>query len=371
MSQTVADTTGGDASRTQKFTYNGNDLEATATDPNGNVTGYTYNAYGDLATETDPASDVTDYAYDAEGQLLTVTLQNYTGNPAQPTSPAPLVTESRAYDPAGRLASVTDSMGWATSYGYTDDGLTASVTRSNPSSGATTTNFTVDADSRTAAQTLDPAGLDRTTSYAYTADSYLASQTLTGAGSNTPVRAVSYGYDPMGNMTSMTDLDNNVTYYSYDQAGRLSATTDPTVTTQVYGGSPTSTTPVTLTGYDTFGEPAESSDANGNATVTAYDADGNPVSVTNQTSYTYDQLGDVATQTDPDGGVSTYSYDTNGDQLSVTGRTGAVSQATYDYLGRMVTPPSRSATRPPRRTPPATPTTIPAAGCRPRPPPTG
>ena len=227
MSQTVADTTGGDASRTQKFTYNGNDLEATATDPNGNVTGYTYNAYGDLATETDPASDVTDYAYDAEGQLLTVTLQNYTGNPAQPTSPAPLVTESRAYDPAGRLASITDSMGWVTSYGYTDDGLTASVTRSNPSSGATTTNFTVDADSRTAAQTLDPAGLDRTTSYAYTADSYLASQTLTGAGSNTPVRAVSYGYDPMGNMTSMTDLDNNVTYYSYDQAGRLSGKHSP------------------------------------------------------------------------------------------------------------------------------------------------
>jgi YD repeat-containing protein len=215
------------------FTYNGNDLEATATNADGNTTWYTYNAYGDLATETDPAANVTNYAYDAEGQLLTVTLQNYTGNPAQPTSPAPLVTESRAYDPAGRLASITDSMGWVTSYGYTDDGLVASVTRSNPaagtsyveqastydaagnlisratSNGATTTNYTVDADARTAAQTLDPAGLDRTgpdrtTSYAYTADSYLASQTLTGAGSSAPVRSVSYGYDPMGNMTSQS-----------------------------------------------------------------------------------------------------------------------------------------------------------------------
>jgi RHS repeat-associated protein len=653
LSQTVADTTGGDASRTQSFTYNGNDLEASATDADGNVTGYTYNAYGDLATETDPAGDVTDYAYDAAGQLLTVTLANYTGNPAQPTSPAPLVTESRAYDPAGRLASITDSMGWVTSYGYTDDGLEASVTRGNPSAGtsyveqastydpagnlisqatnngATTTNYTVDADDRTAAQTVDPAGLARTTNYAYTADSYLAGQTLTGAGSNTPVRSVSYGYDPMGNMTSqsellqgggnlptawwplnqttgktvpdasgtghpatasgvtwsggaenggvvstagpvldttgsftvsawvdpaqtttatqtavsqdgqpsqsgggflpptpsnsgftlgfaasgqsgltpnwtfsrplttassttfasatssatatagtwahlvgvynastgtmtlyvngaaagtatdttpvassgplaigraetvasggdtndffggvsdvqvyqqaltsaqvsalynvgrlggvnpanklttswaldqrglptsMTDPDNNVTYYSYDQAGRLTATTDPTMTTQVYGGTATSTTPVTLTGYDTFGEPSEASDANGNVTVTGYDADGNPVSVTNPsytpapgspaivavskdaynklgeltsetdplnnvTSYGYDQLGDVATQTDPDGGVTSYTYDTDGDQLSATGPTGAASQATYDYLGRMV-----------------------------------
>ena len=39
--------------------------------------------------------------------------------------------ESRAYDPAGRLASVTDSMGWVTSYTYLDNGLTATVIRSD------------------------------------------------------------------------------------------------------------------------------------------------------------------------------------------------------------------------------------------------
>jgi YD repeat-containing protein len=180
-----------------------------------------------------------------------------------------------------------------------------------------------------------------------------------------------WALDQRGLPTSMTDPDNNVTYYSYDQAGRLAETTDPAMTTQVYGGSAISSVPVTMTGYDTFGEPTESSDANSNETVTAYDADGNPVSVTNPsytppgqapivavskdaynslgeltsetdplnnaTSYTYDQLGDVATQTDPDGGVTSYSYDTDGDQLSATGPTGAQSQATYDYLGRMVT----------------------------------
>jgi YD repeat-containing protein len=160
-----------------------------------------------LATETDPAGNVTDYAYDAEGQLLTVTLQNYTGNPAQPTSPAPLLTESRAYDPAGRLASVTRSNP-SPGASYVEQASTydpaGNLISQATNNGATTTNYTVDADSRTAAQTLDPAGLDRTTSYAYTADSYLASQTLTGAGSSTPVRSVSYGYDPMGNMTSQS-----------------------------------------------------------------------------------------------------------------------------------------------------------------------
>ena len=424
LSQTVADVGpgGGDASRTVLYTYNANDLEASYTDAAGAVAKYTYDAYGDLATQTDPARNVTSYAYDADGRLDTVTLENYTGDPANPSSPQNLVESSRAYDPAGRLASVTDSMGWVTSYGYTDDGLIASVTRSDPSTGAsfteqantydaagnqvaqvtgngaTTTDYTVDAADQVTSQTLDPAGLDRVTSYTYSADDYVTAQTLTGAGSSTPVRSESWAYDPMGNITgqtadlqgtskpvtttwtldqrglptSMTDPDGNVTHYSYDEAGRLAVTTSPAVTTQVYGGSPVSASPVTMTGYDTFGEPVESSDANGNVTVTGYDADGRATSVTapsytppgssssiiavsseaynglgqvtaetdplgNKTTYVYDQLGDVATVTAPDAGVTHYTYDTNGDQLSVTGPTGAVTQATYDYLGRKVT----------------------------------
>jgi YD repeat-containing protein len=115
-----------------------------------------------LATETDPAGNVTDYAYDAEGQLLTVTLQNYTGNPAQPTSPAPLLTESRAYDPAGRLASVTRSNP-SPGASYVEQASTydpaGNLISQATNNGATTTNYTVDADSRTAAQTLTRPGL--------------------------------------------------------------------------------------------------------------------------------------------------------------------------------------------------------------------
>ena len=130
--------------------------------------------------------------------------------------------------------------------------------------------------------------------------------------------------------------------------------------------------PVTSTGYDTFGEPVQTEDPDGNVTTTAYDADGNPVSQTlpgytppgtstpitavsvrqydnlgqviadtdplnDKTAYTYDQLGDLATTTTPDGGVTHSTYDTNGDRLSETGPTGAMTQATYDYLGRPLT----------------------------------
>ncbi|HUZ38225.1 MAG TPA: LamG-like jellyroll fold domain-containing protein, partial [Streptosporangiaceae bacterium] len=633
--QTVADTTGGDASRTVSSTFNSHDQLASSTDAANAKTVYTYDPYGNLSSDTDPAGNVTTYIYDPNGHLLTTTLQNFTGNPSNPQTPAPLVQESRAYDPAGRLASVTDSMGWMTSYTYTDNGLPATVIRTDPhtgasfteeadtynsadeltqqvtNNGASTTSYAVDADGRTTSQTLDPAGLDRTTTYSYSPDDQVVSQTLTGPGSSTPVQSTSYGYDPMGNLTSesqyvhgggnpagwwrldqtsgtsvpdasgignngtatnvtwsggagsfngssslvatsgpvlnttgsfsvsvwanmttavnweaaasqdanqnsafqlqydsgtsgwafgrknadgasptairatssgdattgtwyfltgtydaatgtmtlyvngtaqgtatdttpyvangptvmgrgqyvgspvdwftgsisdmqvyqrvlspseisglyqsgrdggastsnklttnwtldqrglpssMTDPNGNTTSYSYDEAGRLAVTTLPAVSTHIYGSSPAQAAPVTMTGYDTFGEPVETSDANGNVTTTAYDAVGRPVSVTqppytppgssqinavstqtynnlgqvtsqtdplgNKTTYTYDQLGDQASVTAPDGGVSTFTYDTEGDQLSATGPTGAVTDSTYDYLGRQLT----------------------------------
>ena len=131
--------------------------------------------------------------------------------------------------------------------------------------------------------------------------------------------------------------------------------------------------PVTTTGYNTFGEVAESQDPDGNITTYAYDADGRQVS---QTLPSYTQPGgsspvngtstDARTtrsarsppqtdpdgntthvrlrparqptgQTDPDGGVTTTAYDADGEQLSQTGPTGAQTTATYDYLGRQLT----------------------------------
>ena len=226
LSQLTADTTGGDASRTVSDTYNSYDQKATSTDAAGAVTHYTYDAYGNLATETDPAGNETDYAYDPNGNLLTTTLENYTGSPPGSQSAAPLIEESRAYDPAGRLASVTDAMGRVTSYAYTDNGLTATVTDTGPgggssvqeadtydpagnlitrvtSNGATTTDYAVDADSEVTSQAVDPSGLNRVTSYTYTPDDDVATQAV-AQGSGQAVQSTSYTYDPMGVKTSET-----------------------------------------------------------------------------------------------------------------------------------------------------------------------
>jgi YD repeat-containing protein len=75
LSTTVADLTGGDASRTVSNAFDNSDRVQTATDAAGKTTSYTYDGYGDRATETDPAGTTTAYAYDANKNLLTTTLK--------------------------------------------------------------------------------------------------------------------------------------------------------------------------------------------------------------------------------------------------------------------------------------------------------
>jgi len=216
-----------DPSRTESYTYNTYDQKASYTDGASAVTSYTYDAYGNRASAKDPGGNVTDYAYDPDGRLLTTTLQGYTGSPTGSQSAKNVTLESRAYDPAGRLASVTDAMGRVTAYAYTDDGLKASITRSGPGSnggyveekdtydpagnlvakvtnnGATTTDYVVDAGKQVTSQTVDPSSLDRGTSYVYDGDGHILTQNVSQGG-NAPIQATSYTYDPMGNKTSQT-----------------------------------------------------------------------------------------------------------------------------------------------------------------------
>ena len=169
--------------------------------------------------------NVTAYTYDPNGNLLTTTLENYTGNPVNPLALGQPARSSRAYDPAG-LASVTDAMGDVTSYTYTDNGLLATVTRTNPAgtssyveesdyydaagnlikkvsnNGATVVTYNVDAADRISSTTEDPTGADRTTTVAYTPDDQPATVTRTNASGATQV--TSYTYDPMGNETSQS-----------------------------------------------------------------------------------------------------------------------------------------------------------------------
>ncbi|MFF5081580.1 LamG-like jellyroll fold domain-containing protein [Actinoplanes sp. NPDC000266] len=223
--QHARDTTGGDAPRTVFYAYNQNGQIATATDTSGHESHFTYDVLGNIVTETEPDGGVTRHGYDHNGHLTSTTAAGWTGDPNNPSPARDLVLESKTYDPAGRLASEIDAMNWVTAYTYTDNGLTATITRRDPATGAafavedntydaggnlvsqrtnngvTLTTHTVDAAGRTTSSVLDPSGVNRVTQYDYSDDDALLA-TNRRVGTGAVEERLTYAYDAAGNQIS-------------------------------------------------------------------------------------------------------------------------------------------------------------------------
>ncbi|WP_329105020.1 ricin-type beta-trefoil lectin domain protein [Micromonospora sp. NBC_01699] len=192
LSETTADLTGGDASRTETHVFNGYGQETSVTNPVDETTSFQYDTYGNVVRETEPDGGVTTNAYDTAGNLLSTTVVGFTGDPNDPSPAQDLVIVTKQYDPAGRLATETDPMGWTTSYTYTDNGLAAKTIRSDGSktfvveentydaagnvvrqvtnNGVTVNTSVYDAASRQISSTADPAGVNRTTTLTHDRD---------------------------------------------------------------------------------------------------------------------------------------------------------------------------------------------------------
>jgi RHS repeat-associated protein len=146
-----------------------------------------------------------------------------------------------------------------------------------------------------------------------------------------------------GNLWKVTDANNGVTEFDYNQYGQKASMKDAELRTWSYdynaqgdltkltypGGAFTQTT------YDDIGRPTQVTDRKGQNTTIQYNAIGQPTTITYQAdnttvSYAYNADGQVTSVTDPRG-TTTYTYDaTTGNLLSVTDPvTGTVS---YEYL---------------------------------------
>ncbi|MFG1993930.1 LamG-like jellyroll fold domain-containing protein [Actinoplanes sp. NPDC048988] len=225
VEQHVQDSTGGDAGRTVFSVYNAHGQQAETVDSTGHSTFYTYDAFGNVVTETEPDGDVTRNTYDADGQLTSAVLEDFTGDPNNPSPARDVTVLTKTYDPAGRLATEADAMNWVTAYTYTDNGLNGSTTRRDPATGAsfvveqntydaagnlterktnngvTVTRYAVDAAGRTTSSTLEPDGVNQVTEHEYNGDDALTA-TNRRAGTGPVLERIGYAYDGAGNQTS-------------------------------------------------------------------------------------------------------------------------------------------------------------------------
>ena len=272
------------------------------------VTTYDFDTLGRLTSITDPNGYATSLSYGSGGQLTTVTdaagrsltfSYGTNGLVASIGDPGGR-TIQYAYDSSDNLTSVTDAMSRVTSFTYNSNHLLLTMT--DPRGGIVRNAY--DSSGRVTSQ-MDPVGL--TTSYAYSGNNFGAS----------------------GGTTTMTDPHGNVEMQRYVSGGLVSLTK----------GAGTASAATWTFSYDpgTLGETSVT-DPDGNQTTATYDAEGNLLTSTdgvgNTTTATYNALDEPLSQTDPKGIVTTYSYDSNGNVLSktVTGVGGSPVEATsYSY----------------------------------------
>jgi RHS repeat-associated protein len=154
----------------------------------------------------------------------------------------------------------------------------------------------------------------------------------------------------VGNVTSVTDADNNVTKFAFDGDNRLTQQTDPLnkTTTFAYdaGGRMTSTTDrlgrVRNLSYDAdnrqTGETWVTSGVTVNTVTFTYDANGNQLTAANNNgAYTlsYDALNRVTTVAEPFGQSLTFAYDNVGNRTLVQDSKGGVATSVYDSANEL------------------------------------
>lgn len=385
LTESTEDLTGGDAKRTTTYHYDTFGRQNQITDAENHTSTYSHDRLGRVISETDSVGTTYVHRYTPRGQLAETVLKDWKGDPSGQTRD--LVVGSNAYDPGGRLASITNALGATTAFTYYDDGLKATTTAKQVTQGdgtkrdivleantyngaghltqqvtgggATTVTHTVDSTGRTTRSVLDPNGLNRVTTYSYDGDDRITENTRTIDASGKKVTSTTE-YDPAGNPTkaTLTDgTDTRVTTQSYDDRGLLISMVSPRgnvtgadaaayTTTRRYdalgnlveqtappvlaeenGQAAQTVRPTTLTGYNTFGEVTETKDPRGAVTRTQVDKLGRPVALT-MPDYT------------PPGGtkitaVARTEYDAAGRVATTTDPLGRITRYGYDQFGNL------------------------------------
>ena len=289
-------------------------------------------------------------------------------------------TVIRAYDHANRLQYSVDPLGYVTQTAYDANGNATELTRhaeaiAIPGSGQALRAAAPASDgTMTAVQIQDvlvtDAARDVTERRSYDAAGRLYQQTR--AAGSTAQAIVTYGYDALGNATSITNERGLVTVQEFDQAGRKTVVSVPLDGVNVA---------TTRTAYDAFGNAVKVTDPKGNAgyfyydqqnrlvlqvnplghaTATSYTLSGKPETVTEYknvvqgpwsealrptvagsaadavTRLEYDRNDRLVQAIDAVGATEVYGYDALGNRSSYQNKLGGVTLYTHDGRGAVL-----------------------------------
>lgn len=301
------------------------------TDIYGYTTTYEYGAWGVLESITKPNGGRIQYEYydngllkcqtDAEGNTITFTYDQY-GNVTQ-ISDALGVEYSIFYDTYGQITGLTDGCGNRMTFTYDSYGQIITSTDAN----GNTTTYTYD-NNGNPIKSVDALG--RITEYGYNGNGQIVQVRRYGE-NGTDFIQTQYTYDMLGNITSLTDGEDNTYQFAYDNNSNLISVED------AYGHT------IKEMEYDCRNQLIRLTDASGTVTEQEYDAGGNLLSATTRSSagtasvlYQYSSNGILSQVVDAAGNTSGITYDTEGNITSITNPNGGVTEYTYDLNNRVL-----------------------------------
>jgi RHS repeat-associated protein len=291
-------------------------------DPDNKTWAYTYDSYGNRVSSTDPLLDKTTYAFDSVGRMTSMVTPkgNVTGgNPSQ-------FTWTYTYDVFGNRTSVTDPLNGKTTYHYDPNQNLDAVTDAD--SNVTTNVYDLD-NELTQVKRADSPQTNVTTDY--NADGTVLDQK---DGKGNPI--MTYAYDSLARVTSVTDALNNVTTYTYDGNGNRLSKQDP-------GGncSATPATGCTTFTYDASNELVAVTYSDGvtpNVSNISYDADGQRTGLsdgTGSSSWAWDSLHRMISYTNGNGAQVQWAYNLRNLPTTITYPGSLNAIRGYDSAGRL------------------------------------
>ncbi|GAB6902710.1 RHS repeat-associated core domain-containing protein [Kineosporia succinea] len=322
---------------TTKFAYDDSGRLTSTTSPTGAVATNTYDTLGQLTTTTDPNGVKTQYGYDEQGNTIRVTdglgrtTQNTYdgfGQLAQESDVNAagkiLRTQSYSYDAAGNLLQALSPLGTKRTYTY--DALGQLTKQTEPTSDAhtITTSFGYDANGNRTRYT-DGRGNDFTYTFNSLGLAESAVEPSTKAYPNAADRTWAVSYDVNGNPVKLVAPGGVTRNRTFDAAGRMTKET---------GTGAEVTTADHTYGYDQLGQVTSVNAASGTNTF-AYDDRGGLITATGgsgSASFAYDGDGNVTSRVDG-AGTATFTYDKGRLVQEKDGLKASTTNLEYDASG--------------------------------------